>query len=219
MAQMDNKYYSQYGQDKYLNEKIFRGKPDGFFVEVGAHDGISFSNGYFFEKNLGWKGICIEPNPYRYAELCANRKSLNLNVCIARQEGVVDFTLITGYGEMLSGITDQYDNKHVERIKATLVEKGGEMKNVPVKSIPLKTIFRENNVSEVSFISIDVEGGEMEVLESIDFTATHIKCFAIENNYHTKEIPEFMRSKGYRIVKRLSCDEIYLLGRKKFIFF
>ena len=43
------------------NKKIFKNKRDGFFLDIGANDGITLSNSYFFEKELGWKGICFEP--------------------------------------------------------------------------------------------------------------------------------------------------------------
>ena len=47
-----NTYKSQFGQDRWLNETIFRNKQNGLFVDVGAHDGVTFSNSYFFEKHL-----------------------------------------------------------------------------------------------------------------------------------------------------------------------
>lgn len=53
-------YYSQFGQDKFLDQKIFKGKNSGFFLEIGADDGVRYSNTYFFEKFRGWQGICIE---------------------------------------------------------------------------------------------------------------------------------------------------------------
>ena len=62
-------YYSQCKQDQYINESFFKGKDSGVFVDIGAHNGISLSNSYFFEKELGWNGVCIEPMPEVYSEL------------------------------------------------------------------------------------------------------------------------------------------------------
>ena len=45
----DKKFHSQFGQDKFLDEKVFKGKTGGFFVEVGAHDGVFLSNTFFFD--------------------------------------------------------------------------------------------------------------------------------------------------------------------------
>jgi hypothetical protein len=58
---MKTKYFSQYKQDEFLDKVLFKKKQNGFFIEIGAHDGISFSNSFFFEKNRSWEGICIEP--------------------------------------------------------------------------------------------------------------------------------------------------------------
>lgn len=79
---MNNKYYSQCGQDEYLNRKIFKNRKNGLFLDIGANDCISFSNTYFFEKELNWKGICIESLPEVFKELEKNRVSINIRgVC------------------------------------------------------------------------------------------------------------------------------------------
>ena len=70
------KYYSQFEQDKFIYENYFINKTKGYFVDIGAHDGITFSNSKFFEE-LGWDGVCIEPNPKifekRMNKLCERR--------------------------------------------------------------------------------------------------------------------------------------------------
>ena len=57
-----NKYYSQFGQDKFIIENIFKMKKNGFFIEAGAGDGINISNTYVLEKQYNWNGLCVEPN-------------------------------------------------------------------------------------------------------------------------------------------------------------
>ena len=54
-------YYSQYKQDVILDKHVFKGFRNGFFVDVGAHDGKSLNNTLYFEESLGWSGINIEP--------------------------------------------------------------------------------------------------------------------------------------------------------------
>ena len=56
------KFYSQFEQDKFVYENFFINKNKGYFVDIGAHDGVTFSNSKFFEE-LEWDGVCIEPNP------------------------------------------------------------------------------------------------------------------------------------------------------------
>jgi len=58
----NQKYYSQLGQDKWVLEKLDY-KENGFFIEIGAYDGITLSNTYSLEKDFGWDGICVECNP------------------------------------------------------------------------------------------------------------------------------------------------------------
>jgi len=71
-------YYSQYQQDKYLNEIVFKNKEKGFFLDIGAHDGASLNNTYFFEKYRKWNGICIEPIPEVFAKLDENRNCIKI---------------------------------------------------------------------------------------------------------------------------------------------
>src|SRR5688572_349204 len=118
-------YYSQDGQDKYLDEKVFKRKTNGFFIEIGANDGITFSNAYFLEKNRGWKGICVEPHPTAFEKLKKNRTAKLINACIADSEKEGEFMKIEGYGEMYSGLVSKYDEKHVKRIERDLAAYGG----------------------------------------------------------------------------------------------
>ena len=56
---MANKYFSQFGQDKWVAEEIFNFKKGGYFLELAAADGIYLSNTYFLEKYLTWEGVTI----------------------------------------------------------------------------------------------------------------------------------------------------------------
>ena len=67
-------YQSDILIDKFINEIIFRNKKDGFFVEIGALDGVIFSNSYIFEKYLNWSGVCIEPDSRWKDSIIQNRK-------------------------------------------------------------------------------------------------------------------------------------------------
>ena len=66
-------YFSQFGQDRYLDQNVFANKREGVFVDVGAYDGFSGSNTLFFEKFMGWTGLCIEPDPAQFAKIPAYR--------------------------------------------------------------------------------------------------------------------------------------------------
>jgi FkbM family methyltransferase len=206
---MKGNYYSQYNQDKFLNEVVFSNIKNGFFIDIGAYDGISFSNSFFFERESDWVGICVEPNPIVFNKLVSNRKSINLNVCIGSENKKVKFTQIEGYSEMLSGITDKYDEKHIERINNDILIKGGKKTEIEVNMISLGDIDELKN-KEIDFISIDTEGNEFDIVSSINFELLDIKSLVIENNYKDNRIKEYLNSQGFELIYKLDCDEVFL---------
>lgn len=204
-------YYSQIEQDKILDRDLFSGKEGGFFVEVGATDGYHFSNTLFFEKWRGWRGICIEPNPIEFEKLKnSSRTCIKENYAISSKEGEVDFLAIDGYGKGLSGIVSLYDARHLERIEQELKGRDSTKHVYKVKTVPLQILLDRHQITYIDYCSIDVEGAEMQVLESIDFGKTYIKCFTIENNYGLERETIFLDSRGYRLWKRVGCDDFFV---------
>lgn len=114
------KFYSQYKQDEWLYNNFFKDKENGVFLEIGADDGIDKSNTLFFEEQLGWKGMCIEPSPERFNMLKNNRKCICENYALSDEIKEVDFLDISGWGKGLSGIIEKYDNRHKIRIAEEL---------------------------------------------------------------------------------------------------
>lgn len=208
-------YYSQKGQDKFLNEIIFKSKRNGVFVEIGAHDGISFSNSYFFEKNLGWTGICIEPNPKIFNILLANRNCICERICISDSNSKKPFLLCDGYMlEMYSGLLEDYDPRHLERINTEMQIFGGDKQVIWVDCCTLQNLFEKNMITHVDFLSIDIEGGEKAAIQSIDFSAVTIDVIAIENNFNETELKKYLETKGYVLKVHIGKDDIYI--RKDF---
>jgi FkbM family methyltransferase len=207
---MEEKYYSQYGQDKWLEENLFKNKKDGVFLEIGADDGIDKSNTLLFEKK-GWQGLCIEPSPKRYKLLKKNRHCLCENIAISNSIGKKKFLDISGWGKGLSGIIDYYDEEHKDRIKFELdnpENKGSKI--VKVKTDKLSNILSKYNIKNVDFCSIDVEGGEMDVIKSIDFSDVNIRVIMVENNYNKKDVYNYLIKKGFIFIKRIEIDDIYV---------
>jgi FkbM family methyltransferase len=211
---LNAQYYSQSGQDRYLNEHLFKGKRQGIFIDVGAHDGITYSNTYFFEKELGWNGICIEPIPALFKRLQNSRRCMCLQGCISNKNEKSDFLCITSYiaseyTEMLSGLWDSYDPRHIKRIDNEVAQFGGKKEIIEVQCYRLDHLFEQHNIMKIDYLSIDVEGAEMKVLESIDFTVIDIDVISIENNYGTECIKQFLMKRGYQYIITLDGDEIY----------
>lgn len=208
-------YFSQYGQDKFLDEKVFDGKKNGFFVDFGAHDGMTLSNSLFFEKYRQWSGICIEPIPEVYEKLKQNRKCITVNGCISLENGISKFLRVDGYGEMYSGLIDKYDPLLSERIQRDLKVHGGATREIEVQCYNLNELLKKHQICEVDYCSIDTEGGEFEILQSIDFKSIEIKVFTVENNFNSPEPRKFMASKGYNLIYSLTGEDFYQLARKK----
>ncbi len=205
-------YYSQFDQDKYLNEHYFKDKIGGVFIDIGAHDGIKFSNTLFFEKYLGWKGICIEPMPDIFQELIRNRTCTCINGCIANFNGTARFLKITSPylgAHMLSGIIEKYVPAHMERIMKELAQYGGSSEVIDVHCYALMDVVKDNNIFYIDYMSIDTEGGEFEILQSIDFSLLQIDIIDVENNYEDNRIRDFLEAQGYEYITRLEVDEIY----------
>lgn len=202
-------YYSQCQQDKFLNEVVFNNKKNGFFVDIGAHDGKTFSNSLFFEANLNWGGICIEPNPTVFAKLNSIRKSTNLNVCIGNSNKTIKFTQIEGYAEMLSGISDSYDERHIQRIDRDIASKGGKRNEIDVEMITLNSIELLRD-TPIDFISIDTEGNEFDIVSSMDFHGLDVKAIVIENNYKNERIREFLSGFDILLFHKLDFDDVYI---------
>jgi len=206
---MKENYFSQYKQDKFLDDVLFFKKEKGFYIDIGAHDGVTISNSLFFEKYRNWNGICIEPNPKVYQKLIKNRKSTNLNVCIGDENKNVKFTQIEGYSEMLSGITANYDLRHIKRIDKELEQKGGKRSEIEIQMIKLNDVqITKNKI--IDFISIDTEGNEFNILKSIEFNKIEVNAIVVENNYKDLKIRNYLMNNGYKFIINLDSDDVYL---------
>lgn len=144
-------WHSQAGQDEWAHSLVW-----GYFVDVGAHDGIVHSNTFALER-AGWHGVCIEPNDEAFNQLTRNRPgSLHVNWIISDGEGLIPFDgTRVGSGDL--------------RQRATLAE-------------VLDTIHAPDIID---YLSIDVEGHEIQVLAGMDFDRWHVQLITIEHNLYS----------------------------------
>lgn len=201
-------YYSQAGQDQFVNETFFKDKRHGIFIDIGAHDGMLINNTYFFERNLGWRGICIEPIPEIFEQLVKNRICTCIKGCISDFTGTAPFLRLKGL-DMYSGIIDKFDPQHMDRITREMEVYNDTATVIQVKTFLLNELLEKYNLYHVDLLSIDTEGGELDILKSIDFERFDIDVITVENNYEALDFREFMESKGYQFVVRLNPDDIY----------
>jgi FkbM family methyltransferase len=194
-------FYAQYYQDKYLENKFFKGYKNGFYVDVGAYNGIDYNNTLYFEKNNNWKGINIEPIKKVFDSLVMNRPNdININCAVCNHDGETEFYLNKGHTEMLSGIKDNYDKRHLERLNNENICYFSTTQIINVITKKLETIFDENNISHINYLSIDVEGAEFEVIKSINFDKVFIDVIGFENNYLDVSMPiiKYLENNGFK---------------------
>lgn len=208
------KFYSDGGQDKWLYDNIFKDKKGGVFVEIGAYDGLTQSNTLFFERHLGWKGICIEPIPEAFQKLQKNRKCTCIEGAIYDKSHEALFLHVKGTGEMLSGVLATFDPRQLQRIFTDMSKLGIDTEILIVKCFALTSLLLNNNYKHVDYLSIDCEGGEMEVLKSIDYDAVDISVISVERNFYDISYVDFMKSKGYELIVWRGNDEIYRKVKK-----
>ena len=207
-------FYSQDNQDRWLETNIFKGYQNGFYVDVGAHDGISINNTLYFEKNNNWTGINIEPIPKVFERLVMHRpNNINLNCAVCNHDGETDFLCNTGYTEMISGLKDHFHRLHIHRLMRENRKKGSTTKVIQVKTKKLETIFDENNIKHINYLSIDVEGAEFEVIKSIHFDKVFIDVIGFEHNYNDRSVPivDYLQKKGF-ITIHVSLD-IFMINK------
>ena len=207
-------FNSQDNQDKYLETNIFKGYKNGFYVDVGAHDGISINNTLYFEKNNNWTGINIEPIKKVFDRLVINRpNNINLNCAVCNNDGETEFLCNIGYTEMISGIKDNFDIRHLYRLQRENTQYGSITEVIKVETKKLETILDENDISHINYLSIDVEGAEFEVIKSINFDKVFIDVIGFENNYNNVSVPivEYLQNKGFIII-HISLD-IFMINK------
>lgn len=209
-------YHSQVGQDRFINETLFKNFRKGVFVDIGAHDGIDLSNTYFFEKELDWTGLCLEPNPEVFKQLTNNRSCVCICGCASSEHNVMkQFMKISGPLEMLSGLVDKFDVEHKSRIERQLKEYGGSYEVIDVNCYNLNQILEEAGIDHIHLLSLDTEGGEYEILQNFDFSKCQVDVITVEDNYRIHPFVDLLKSRGFKLVQALEQDLIFVYNIRK----
>lgn len=209
-------YHSHEGQDAFVHRHFFsdRSGPNqtdpnrtgGVFLDIGAYDGVAWSNTLFFERELGWSGLCVEASPTRFAALARNRPGRNLNIALADREGTAEFLDIIDGPAMMGGLSETFTPGQRAFVETLIHDK--RLITVPVRR--LDNVLAEHGITHVDYCSIDTEGAERKIVESIDFTRVTIDVFSLESAQEDPELRTFMAGLGYDFVCRFfGGDEIY----------
>jgi FkbM family methyltransferase len=207
-------YYSQLGQDKRISELLGK-KRGGIFVDIGAHDGIRYSNTLYLEKELNWNGLCLEPHPDLFRRLAQNRSCKCLQVAIADYDGQTDFLKVINNPpendgpDMLSGIIVNYDSRHLRRIEQEVQANGAKIEILQIPCLTLTSVLKQHNIYHIDYLSIDVEGSELQVLKGIDFDIFDIDFIDVENNFGENKIRDFLASKNFVLYENIGFDQLF----------
>lgn len=182
-------------------------KPNGFFVEFGAADGVTISNSLLLERDHGWSGILSEPARCWQAKLRENRKAIADFRCVWSVSGQQLEFNENPIGELstLKGFQPAHG--------ISSVEVGTSYK---VLTVSLNDLLAEHAAPpEIDYLSIDTEGSEFAILSAFDFSSHNIRIITVEHNYVTENrqaIFELLTSHGYvRVFEPFSAwDDWYV---------
>lgn len=190
--------YSQAGQDFWLVGEVFCQKRSGFFVDVGAHDGIRFSNTCYLERVLGWQGICIEAQPDTFQQLRRNRSCKCVQACVDREIGMVEYAPRGMVAGIISAETDN----------ASFGDEGEDVLQLPTQT--LESILDAQGAPQViDYLSVDTEGAEERVLSSFDFGRYRFRAMTIERP--NKTLMSLLERHGYMVVKIIPGLDTFLI--------
>lgn len=170
---------------------------NGVFVEAGALDGLFMSNTKLLE-DLGWAGILVEPSKDAYNKCKENRKCIvEWGALVSKyHRGEVVFGDFFHDGELGKGAWSSI-NKNLYSLN----------ERISVPAYTLETVLQHYNISKVDFLSLDVEGYELNVLKGIDFGKRDITYILIEvnfNDYALEDLEEYLGKFGYKTIANLS---------------
>jgi len=181
-------------------------KRGGYFVEVGAADGIELSNTYLLETKYKWKGICVEPIPEQYKKLLTNRPNSKCsNDAVYYKSGMTLQFDIANNGNLISGLTEHIDT-HKAKVDANKT-------TINVKTISLSDLLEQYDAPNfIEYLSLDTEGSEYEILKEFDFDKYNFGLIDVEHNYkepRRSQIRELLISKGYEYIRENEFDDCY----------
>ncbi len=192
---------SQIGQDKWILFSMYPDVDDGFFVDVGSGDGVTHSNTLMLERR-GWSGICIDPFPTNMeGRTCRVFKEVVYSEAGKR----VRFHTAGEVG----GVADTLDTWKRAAEQSPAVE---------LTTVTLGEILdRAKAPPFIHFMSLDIEGAELEALRAVPFDRYTFGAMAIEHNYEGRkrnDIQALLEQHGYTRIRTWFQDDFYIRARR-----
>ncbi len=198
-------FFGSKDQDKWVVREIFKNKKNGFFVDLAATNGFHQNNTYFLEKKLNWRGVCIEPNKNFFKKLIKLRNVKCFCEIVSSKIENVNYLNNGGVGGIIG---DKFDNNNKKR--KDLIQKA--LKNNRVENRQSKTLYeilkKAKAPKVIDYLSLDVEGAELEVLKNFPFKKYKFLSMTIERP--PKQLNKILFKNGYVFVKNYKVDGFYV---------
>jgi FkbM family methyltransferase len=205
------KFYSQCKEDEILYEKYFKNYSledvPKYYFEMGALDGVMYSNTKFFEETLGWKGILVEGNPLVFPNLALNRpNNILMNAVCSDMKKPLSFNVCANVPAVCSlemTKPEKFDNEYYRHSQMLKIN------SIPVS---LDTILENSGVERIDLCVIDVEGHEVNVLNSFSFKVP-VVMFMIEfldDKSKNDEVLKIMIKNNYTFKGKVAHNGIFI---------
>tara|TARA_B100002019_G_scaffold293035_1_gene318386 strand:+ start:3385 stop:4029 length:645 start_codon:yes stop_codon:yes gene_type:complete len=186
---------SENGQEWFVLDKLHY-KRDGYFVDIGAGDGIVGSNTFVLEKFYDWKGICVDPNPEFFKSLIGSRDVSIIDLSVDSESGKVKPFLH-------AQSQDFFGWNFRSGLKEVVNQQDHNFKEINTYTISLNDLLHwQNTPKDIDYISIDVEGNEYNILKSFDFKKYNVKIWTVEHDFGVQrdKIQKLFDENGYNCI-------------------
>ena len=199
------RYFGQNGED-YLLWNFFDFRKIGFFLDIGAHDGVALSNTKSFEEQ-GWSGICVEPIPRVFAACLEARKRVIHAACVGGPQQSVDLRVDrTG---LFAGV--QTDEDHAARHYKEWDGSDPGFETIAVPAVRAAELIARGDPA-IDFASIDVEGSEIDVLKGLDLAKNRPRILLLEALTDTERdaLDAYLTNFGYQRARSEYWNHFYV---------
>ncbi|CAL4118750.1 unnamed protein product [Meganyctiphanes norvegica] len=192
----------------------------GFFVEAGALDGVYLSNTLWLEQKLGWTGLLVEPNIFSYKELLTkHRKAWVSNTCLSSTKYPRQTVMASLFPEAwfeyqmnIKGSSHELGVQNLENNNSVYFFNSATEQFTNVQCFPLASYLLALNVSTVDFLSLDIQGSEKAVLDTLPWDSVNFRALLVEPSKEMikQGILDIMTKRGYKYKDFTDNDILFI---------
>jgi hypothetical protein len=219
------------GENVDVVEHFFWGLKDGVSIELGALDGSVGEGSMTYELygKLNWNRIIIEADPVHKSNMkTRSPDAYAVNAAICKQEQAVHFSHRGYVGGILEFMSDEFMKSFAPAVynagtppgNLASIKDWAKVKQgvTEIKCIPISKILDFARINHVDYFLLDVEGAELEVLESFNFDKVTVDVLSIETEAKFRpegyggKVVEFMKGKGYEVYAQIGRNHCKLIA-------